>query len=117
MDGFNWLLGTVGGWIVCKLLDHLWKRWTTKRATRPPLTDAEVLVRHRRRFGTTLFLALWCAIMFTGSIATAPARRDALWYTFVVVIAAIGIHAAVRLPRYRRRVTEARERLARAATR
>src|SRR5574343_389523 len=73
MDFLFWLLATIGGWIVTKMLDALCERWQKTRTRRTPLTDTQVLAYHRRRFRTMAFLVAWCALMLVGSIATAPA--------------------------------------------
>lgn len=79
------------------------------------MIDPDILRHHRGRIRTMAFLAVWCALMFTGALVTAPPERDALWYGGVAFIAAAGLYAALRLPRYRRRVHEARARCERAA--
>lgn len=117
MDALIWLLGTVGGWIVKKLLDEWYARWKERRASRKPLTDAEVLAAHRQRFFSATGLSLWCAIMFAASIATAPPSPGVLWYGLVAFIAVAGIAFAYRLPRYWRRVRASRAMLARSGKR
>lgn len=113
MDFLFWLLATIGGWIVTKMLDALCERWQKTRTRRTPLTDTQVLAYHRRRFRTMAFLVAWCALMLVGSIATAPAVHSVWWYAAVVFIASAGVYAALRLPRYRRRVREAQARIRR----
>lgn len=109
----EWFVLTIAAWIVERLLDTWLERWKTARANRAPLTDVQVLAHHRRRFGAALFLTAWCALMLVLSIVTAPPAPGAWWYVAVVAIAGIGVHAALRLPRYRRRVRDARARMPR----
>lgn len=76
------------------------------------ISDLDLLRRHRRRVGAAVFLVAWCSGMLALSLATAPAEPAAWWYIAVAVIAGIGVHAALRLPRYWRRVRETSGRLA-----
>ena len=85
----EWLVLTIAAWIVEKTLDALLERWKRRHAAN--LTDTQVLAYHRSRFRTMAFLAVWCALMLTGVLVTAPPERDVLWYAGVAFIAAAGI--------------------------
>lgn len=102
----EWLLLTVAAWIVEKALDALWKRMN---ATRAPLTDAQVLIHHRRRFRLALAPCVVTVLAIVLSLATGidAATRTPVWYAGMAVLIALGIYGARVARRRWRRLQEA----------
>jgi len=75
------------------------------RARRAPLTDAQVLAHHRRRFRLALVPCVVTAVAIVLSLATGTdaATRTPLWYVGMAVLIALGIYGArVARRRWRR---------------
>lgn len=99
------VIATIVVWLVEKTLDTLWNR---KNRQRTPLTDAQVLVHHRRRFRLALVPCAITAIAIAISLAIGvDAAGTPDWIAGMTVLIALGVYGARIARRRWRRLQEA----------
>lgn len=102
------VIATIVVWLVEKTLDTLLERWKKSRQ-RAPLTDAQVIVEHRRHFRLALVPCVVTTIAIVVSLATGldAATRTPIWYAGMAVLIALAVYGAHVARRRWRRLEEA----------